>query len=77
MELEKVIAAFVGLLQSLIGALAIASAYLIYYDPDNMKIRTILNILPQNAALYVLLFSMVGSFSVLSGILIIYEWILS
>lgn len=77
MAIEKIIAAFVGVLQSIIGAFAIASAYLIYYDPTKMEIRTFLNILPENAALHALLFSIIGFFSVISGILIIYEWVVS
>lgn len=77
MKVETIVAPVVGAIQLLIGALAMASAYLIYYDPSSLMLGTILSISPENVALFALLFSIIGFFSAVSGSLIIYEWVFS
>jgi hypothetical protein len=77
MKVETIVAAFVGAIQLLIGFLAMSSAYLIYYDPNSLMIGAILNISPDNVALFILLFSIIGFFSAVSGLLIVYEWVFS
>jgi hypothetical protein len=77
MKAQTIVAAFIGVIQLTIGFLAISSAYLIYFDPNNVMIRPILSISPENVSLFALLFSIVGFFSAVSGLLIVYEWVLS
>jgi hypothetical protein len=77
MKAQTIVAALIGAIQVVIGFLAISSAYLIYFDPNNVMIRPILSISPENASLFALLFSVIGFFSAVSGLLIVYEWVLS
>jgi len=74
MGVVRVLATLVGLLQSLIGIFTIILAYLIYYSPKFLNISQILRIRSEYAAFFILILGIVGFFSIVSGILIIYEW---
>lgn len=74
MGIKKALAIFIGILQSLIGALAIAFTYLLYYNPAFFEIRTLMKIPSEHIAFYMLLLSIIGFFSLISGLLIINEW---
>jgi len=71
---KNAFATVIGAFESLVGMLAIVSAYLIYYDPDFFAVRTILNLQPEHITFYMLVLFVVGFFSVISGLLIINEW---
>ena len=71
---KNVLATFIGLLQSLLGALAMILIYLIYFNYDFFAIRTILNIQQEHVSLYIMIFFVIGLFAIISGLLIIYEW---
>lgn len=74
MQIKRAVATFIGVVQSLIGIASIAFAYLIYYNPDYLEVRAILNIPNEHVALYILLLGIIGLFSIVSGLLIVYEW---
>ncbi|RJS76646.1 hypothetical protein CW712_01305 [Candidatus Bathyarchaeota archaeon] len=71
---KEAFAMFVGIFQSLTGILSITVAYLIYYNPDFFPVRTMFNLLPEHVAFYMMLLIVVGSFAIISGLLIIHEW---
>lgn len=74
MAIKRVLAVVVGAVQSLIGILSMASAYLIYDNPRYLEMRTILSIPNEYVTLCILLLSIFSLFSIISGLLIIYEW---
>jgi len=65
----------IGTLQIVIGILFTVLAYLIFYNPNVLPARSILNIQDANIAFFILILSIIGFFSVLSGLLIIYDWL--
>jgi len=74
LEIKSLFATFIGLFQSFVGISAIASAYLIYYNPDFLPIRTIFNLHQEHTAFYMMILFIIGFFAIISGLLIIYEW---
>ena len=74
MGVKKALAIFIGMLQSLIGALAIVFTYLVYYNPNYFQIRTLMKIPSEHVAFYMLIFSIIGFFSLASGLIIINQW---
>jgi len=77
MGARGILAAIVGIVQSTIGALAIAFAYIVNYDLFNIQI-TVQNMLgisvEEHMPLYFLLILTFGFFSIISGFLLIHEW---
>jgi hypothetical protein len=72
MKTNKAFAMFIGIMQSLIGVLSMVLAYLLYCNPDLLPIRSLLNLQLEHVLFYILF--IVGSFALISGILIIHEW---
>ncbi len=77
MGAREIVAAVVGVIQSLIGASAIAFAYLLYYNLFNIQaiIQEVLGIsVSENLPLCMFLAFTFGFFSIVSGFLLIHEW---
>ena len=75
MRAKRALAAVIGTLQTIIGILIIIFAYIIYYDPPFFQARSIFNIQVENVSFFILLLSIIGFFSLMSGFLILYEWV--
>jgi len=74
MGVRSLLATFTGIFQSLIGVSAIVVAYLLYYNPDSLAVRTMLSLQETHVAFYMMVLFMVGFFTTISGLLIVYEW---
>ena len=74
MGVRGAFATLIGALQSVVGFLTFILAYLIYYNPDILRVRDILNIQEGYIPLFILTLAIVSFFSIISGLLIIYEW---
>jgi len=74
MGAKNVFATFIGIFQSLMGISAIVLAYLLYYNPDFIAVRTILNLQEAHIAFYMMVLFIVGFFATISGVLVVYEW---
>ncbi len=72
----EALASIIGILQAILGFSAIIISDLIYYNPSFFRAREILKITSSYVPLYILLLSMIGSFSIISGLLILYEWLI-
>lgn len=65
--------AIIGIIQSVLGVLAIIFAYIITYH-DHFGVQTIIGVSRENMPLYMLLLLIFGIFSIISGFLLIHEW---
>lgn len=74
MGVKSLLATFIGIFQSLMGVSAIVLAYLLYYNPDFLAVRTMLNLQEAHVAFYMMVLFMVGFFTTISGLLTVYEW---
>ncbi len=77
MGARGILAAIVGVVQGAIGALAIAFAYIVNYNLFDIQdtIQDMLGIsVGEHMPLYLLLILTFGFFSIISGFLLIHEW---
>jgi hypothetical protein len=77
MGAREILAAIIGIIQSVIGALAIVLAYVLHYNLFDIQanIREMLGIsVSENLPLYMLLAFTFGFFSIASGFILIHEW---
>jgi len=74
MGAKNALASLVGLLQIFIGVSAIVFAYLLHYNPSYLEVRTLLGLREEYVAFFFLVLGVIGFFSIISGILVIYEW---
>ncbi len=78
MRIRVILAAVVGVIQSGIGVLAIAFAYVLNYNGDVQTfVQTVLGIetpMEKILPMFLLLISTFGFFSIISGLLLIHEW---
>jgi hypothetical protein len=70
----KILAVIVSLFQILISLFFFILAYFLFYNPDLLSIRTFFNIQYEQVAFYMLFSFAIGIFSIISGILILFEW---
>jgi hypothetical protein len=74
MKVNEAFVMFISMMQSLIGALSIIIAYLIYCNPGFLPVRSLLNLQPEHVPFFMMILSIVGFFAIISGLLIIHEW---
>jgi hypothetical protein len=74
MKLKTFFAILIGFFQILIGVSTVILAYLIYYNPALLPIRTIYGLLLEHISFYIIILLVVGFIAIASGLLIIYEW---
>jgi hypothetical protein len=75
MEIKNIFATSIGIIQTLIGLAGIILAFLIYYNPNYFPFITIFNLQQEYIPFYILILFIIGLFAVLSGLLIIHEWL--
>jgi len=71
MGLRRILTTIVGIVQSVIGALAIIFAYMLYHNFFN--VRGFLDILGENVPVYMLFLFIFGFVSIISGLFLIHE----
>lgn len=71
MKGRKILATVAGILQVAIGALAVISVYLLYYNL--FDIQSVLGTSERNALMYALLLFLFGFLSITSGSFLIHE----
>jgi len=69
-RIRKAISKLVGGIQCMLGGLASALVFLVYADPS---IRELLAATSKEVPLYMFFFSVFGTFSILSGLLLVRE----
>ena len=75
MEIKNILATFIGIFQTLIGLIGIILAFFIYYNPNYFPFITIFNLQQEYIPFYILMLFIIGLFAILSGLLIIHEWL--
>ncbi len=70
--IRKLLAAFIGSAQVLIGALSIVFTYVLNYDLYG--VRAMFGITVENVGLSILLLWFFGVFSIISGLSFVQEW---
>lgn len=71
MKVKKIIVTFFGIMQEVIGVLAIVFAYALYYNL--LDVRVGLNIPEKHVSFYLLLLFIFGFISIVSGFFLIHE----
>ena len=71
MKARKILSKGVGLIQTIIGGLAMFFAFFVFYDIFNLK--AILGISTENMGLYLWIFIIFGLLSSISGLFLFYE----
>jgi len=71
METRKTLFKIVGLIQAIIGGLAIVFAFLAFYNI--FSIQTMLGATEADIGFYLSVFTIVGMLSVISGLFLLYE----
>lgn len=74
MGAQSILATFIGIFQSLLGVSAIVIAYLLYYSPDFLGVRTIFNLREVHIAFFMMVLFVTGFFATISGLLLVHEW---
>lgn len=74
MGAQSILATFIGIFQSLLGVSAIVVAYLLYYSPDFLAVRTTFNLQEAHIAFFMMVLFVTGFFAMISGLLLVYEW---
>jgi hypothetical protein len=75
MEIKNILATFIGIFQTFVGLAGLILAYIIYINPNYFPIITIYNLPHEYIPLYILMLFIFGLFAILSGLLIIHEWL--
>jgi len=70
-KIRRTISRAIGLMQSLVGGLAIFLAFLCYYNVFDVQVMLGFSI--ENVELYMLVFIIFGLFSIISGLFLFYE----
>lgn len=71
MRVKRILVAIVGITQGAIGGLAGILAYILYFN--FLDVQTTLNVSAELLPLYLLILSVFGFFSVISGFFLIHE----
>ncbi|MCK5563260.1 hypothetical protein KAI30_03725 [Candidatus Bathyarchaeota archaeon] len=71
MRVKRILVAIVGIAQGAIGGLAGILAYILYFN--FLDVQTTLNVSAELLPLYLLILSVFGFFSVISGFFLIHE----
>jgi hypothetical protein len=71
MKIRKITATFFGIMQEVIGVLAISFAYILYYN--FLDVQVSLNIPEKHVPFYLLLLFIFGFISIISGFFLIHE----
>jgi len=71
MKIRKTIVTFFGIMQEVIGVLAISFAYILYFNL--LDVRVSLNIPVEHVSFYLLLLFIFGFISIISGFFLIHE----
>jgi hypothetical protein len=71
MKLRRILASIFGTLQAAIGVFAVIFACILYID--FLGFRTMLNITGELLPLYLLILTVFGFFSIISGLFLVYE----
>ena len=77
MGVKSIFATIIGSLQIAIGISAIIFAYILHYNPSYFEVRALLGLREEYIAFFLLILGVIGFFSIVSGILVIYEWSLT
>jgi len=71
MKIRKTIVTFFGIMQEVLGVLAISFAYILYFNLLNVRVS--LNIPVEHVSFYFLLLFIFGFISIISGLFLIHE----
>ena len=71
MKIRKTIVTFFGIMQEVIGVLAISFAYILYFNL--LDVRVSLNIPVEHVSFYLLFLFIFGFISIISGFFLIHE----
>ncbi|UCG45070.1 MAG: hypothetical protein JSV58_06795 [Candidatus Bathyarchaeota archaeon] len=71
MKFKRIAVTFFGIVQEIMGVLAVVFAYILYYNV--LEVRANLGLLPENVSIYLLLLFVFGFVSFINGLFLFYQ----